>query len=475
VRLYDKDLKLIAKKEVPGGKDPFGVAFSPDGGEIAVGFFESTAVNLLSGRDLGFLHAPETGGVDNGNFYTVAWSRDGRTLYAGGRYNMHGDDNGLVSWSDAGRGPARERAISKSTIMELIPLEGGLPPLMEALGETEIRQRGAECEARFRVRARSGGLGRIEWKVNGTEVGRMDGREWFGIGMPGQREERRPFILNPGRNVIEARAFDRDNQVASPPVRYVVEREAGEQRRAALYGLAVGISIYSSADLNLKYGAADAEAFAKALKAQEGRLFRSVEVTPLVNEQATLEGITAAFEALAAKAGPEDVFVLFLAGHGLAMEGRFHFIPWELKYRNRRALTEESLHEARLRELLSKVRAEKSLIVLDACHSGAFMQELQLAKLFTRGRALEESSAIDRLMQTTGRTVLASAAERRFALEGLERRADILGNNNDRVETSELAEYLDAEVPRITRKRWGYAQQPMWELHGQSFPIGLVR
>ncbi len=192
---------------------------------------------------------------------------------------------------------------------------------------------------------------------------------------------------------------------------------------------------------------------------------------------------------MAAKAGPEDVFVLFLAGHGLAMEGRFHFIPWELKYRNRRSLSEGSLDEARLRELLSGVRAEKSLIVLDACHSGAFMKELQLAALFTRGRAVEEKAAIDRLMQATGRTVLASSAERQFALEGLgghgvftyalleglERRADIFGNNNDQVETSELAEYLDAEVPRITRKRWGYAQQPMWELHGQSFPIGLVR
>lgn len=124
VRLYDPDLGPIAKAKAPGGERPFGLAFSPDGARIAVGFTDSTAVNVLSAEDLSLLHAPDTSEVDKGDISTIAWSRDGRTLFAGGRYN---DARGhpLVSWPDAGRGPPRERPVAKGTITDLVSLADG--------------------------------------------------------------------------------------------------------------------------------------------------------------------------------------------------------------------------------------------------------------------------------------------------------------------------------------------------------------
>jgi hypothetical protein len=95
-------------------------------------------------------------------------------------------------------------------------------------------------------------------------------------------------------------------------------------------------------------------------------------------------------------------------------------------------------------------------------------------------------AAIDRLMTKTGRAVLVSSAKRDFALEGrgvftylllegLGGRADLLGNRNGTIETGELADYLEEEVPRINRKIWRYEQIPIHDLQGQSFPIGLRR
>jgi WD40 repeat protein len=90
LRLYDEDFQLIAKHKAPGGERPFSARFSPDGARIAVGFTDSTAVNVLSGRDLSVRYSPDSSAVDNGDLGRVAWSRDGRSLYAGGRYDRAG-------------------------------------------------------------------------------------------------------------------------------------------------------------------------------------------------------------------------------------------------------------------------------------------------------------------------------------------------------------------------------------------------
>ena len=38
VRLYDAQLRRIAEEKAPGGEQPYGVAFSPDGTRLAVGY-----------------------------------------------------------------------------------------------------------------------------------------------------------------------------------------------------------------------------------------------------------------------------------------------------------------------------------------------------------------------------------------------------------------------------------------------------
>lgn len=50
LRLYGADFKLITKRPAPGGKQPFTARFSPSGDQVAVGFGDTTAVNVLSGE-----------------------------------------------------------------------------------------------------------------------------------------------------------------------------------------------------------------------------------------------------------------------------------------------------------------------------------------------------------------------------------------------------------------------------------------
>ncbi len=130
IRLYAPPgaagLRLLAKEKAPGGNRPFSISFSPDGKLLAVGFNDSTRVNVLSAQDLSFLYSPDTRGVDNGTLEPVAFSADGRHLYAGGMY-WNGSQRPILAWDAAGKGERRELAGAPNTILHILPLkEGGI-------------------------------------------------------------------------------------------------------------------------------------------------------------------------------------------------------------------------------------------------------------------------------------------------------------------------------------------------------------
>lgn len=124
LRLYDPAFKLAAKVKAPSGSRPTRITFSPDGAEIAVGSENSTGIDVFAARDLVPLFAADTHDVTKGHFYSVAWSRDGHYLYAGGNYFK--DGNSCVRrWDAGGRGAPVALVAVDDTIMDLQPLRGG--------------------------------------------------------------------------------------------------------------------------------------------------------------------------------------------------------------------------------------------------------------------------------------------------------------------------------------------------------------
>ncbi|MEM7424565.1 MAG: caspase family protein [Pseudomonadota bacterium] len=107
LRLYRKDLELVAKTKKLSANDPFSVKFSPDGKEIGVGYYDNTSLDIVSGQDLKLVHKIDTTGMDNGDLNSVSWTADGRFCGAGS-YDDVNHQNPVICWSDRGRGPRKK-------------------------------------------------------------------------------------------------------------------------------------------------------------------------------------------------------------------------------------------------------------------------------------------------------------------------------------------------------------------------------
>jgi WD40 repeat protein len=122
VRLYDRDFKaVVPPRKLTGGDRPHSIAFSPDGTVLAVGYEDAAIVDLLDGHSLAPLPRPNVDGLGNGNLQTVTWSKDGKTLYAGGGY-YDGRGRPVLAWADAGRGGRRALPAGTNTLFGLAAL-----------------------------------------------------------------------------------------------------------------------------------------------------------------------------------------------------------------------------------------------------------------------------------------------------------------------------------------------------------------
>jgi WD40 repeat protein len=129
VRRYSSNLQRTAKVPTPGGKRPYSVSVDPSGRRIAIGFDDTTAVELYDAQDLHRVGPADTRGVNNGNLIAVAWSQDGSKLYAGGMfYTHHGNSwpRPLRPFASDGSRSGADISVAYNTVLSLAPCGDGI-------------------------------------------------------------------------------------------------------------------------------------------------------------------------------------------------------------------------------------------------------------------------------------------------------------------------------------------------------------
>jgi WD40 repeat protein len=138
LRLYTVtagNIQKAGKQKAFSGNLIFSISFSPDGEKIAAGYLLSSAqsrnkqskVDVFSGKNLAYLFSPDTRGIRKG-LESVAWSSDGRCLYAGGyprAIRKRGMFAPIVKWEDAGLGRRTVLRAAKSPVQDIVALKNG--------------------------------------------------------------------------------------------------------------------------------------------------------------------------------------------------------------------------------------------------------------------------------------------------------------------------------------------------------------
>jgi WD40 repeat protein len=136
--------------------------------------------------------------------------------------------------------------------------------------------------------------------------------------------------------------------------------------RPRLFLLAVGINAYADRNLELRCAVNDARDLAGTFVDKAAALFE-VQKKVLTDHEATREGIVSGLNWLRANAGPQDVTVVFYAGHGETEEKSFYLLPQDVRLKE---LKKSGISGEELKQHLAELPG-RVLLLLDACHSGA--------------------------------------------------------------------------------------------------------
>ena len=238
---------------------------------------------------------------------------------------------------------------------------------------------------------------------------------------------------------------------------------------STLWLLAVGVSDYREAKLGLEFADDDARDIARVLRAAaHGGRYREVRSLVLTNENVTRASLLDGLANFLGEAGPDDVAVLFFAGHGVRdlSTGSYYFLPHPASADN---LLTEGLRMTDFDEMLRIVRRHVRAVVvmLDTCHAGAL--GVSPDRLVSADEMAAQMSAGEGFfLLAASRPGEASKEERKLGhgaftyslLEALEGEADSDGDGA--LSVSEIFGYVAKRVPSLT----GGQQHPYSKTEG---------
>jgi len=129
-----------------------------------------------------------------------------------------------------------------------------------------------------------------------------------------------------------------------------------------IYALIVGASRYDFFE-SLKYTDDDAYRVFAFLRSPEGGAVPEDHIRLLIDESAIADNIYKGLDEIISMAGPDDVVMVYLAGHGL----QGFFLPTDSDgYKNRVEYEE-------IKSRLANCEAHQKLVIADACYSGSLL------------------------------------------------------------------------------------------------------
>lgn len=354
-----------------------------------------------------------------------------------------------------------------------IPEGFPVPPTVNVSGQGDA----GRIQVRITARDEGGGVSDIRLYQNGKRITADTPRVRL---VNEQRDNDKAELvfetaLLDGENRFRAVALSKERIESRPGELLVTHGGAGQG--GVLHLVTVGINRYRNPALNLNYGVPDARGIRDYYRQRGLKVFREVRMYEFVDDEATADNLEEQLAALK-DTRAEDVVVIYLAGHGETAADDWYFVPYELLYPNRpRDLKRQGVSSQTLMNAIAAIPAQRVMVLLDACKSGAAL---------ARFKGFEDRKPLRMLARLAGIHVMAATGKDQLAtelselghglftytlLEGLNGKADTEPRDGE-VTVREVMDLSREWMPDLTRKYGTRLQFPVTDSLGQDFTVG---
>ncbi|MCB1656700.1 MAG: SEL1-like repeat protein [Pseudomonadales bacterium] len=321
------------------------------------------------------------------------------------------------------------------------------------------------------------GIGNIRLLVNGVAVDQQ-GR---GLGRKDSKPtEQRTFSLKlpQGTHKITIEAYNAENLGEVAKLETTITSTYQKPYKPRLHAVVIGIDQYKNSQLKLNYAVSDANAIYASLNKQIGGLYDAGSITLLTTPaQTSKQAIQEAINQVKQNAQLADVFVLYVAGHGVSYpDDGYYMLTSDVLQPSQDRIKATSIPAEELQSLIAQVPTQKKLVLLDTCNSGgAFSADKLIAS-----RGMGDQGMIDRMKRKSGATILMASESTEQAREGykghglftytvLQAFAGQSDYDKDGyVDSDEIKKYVENTVPVLAEQQFKTVQTPFASVSGQG-------
>lgn len=285
----------------------------------------------------------------------------------------------------------------------------------------------------FQIFPKDGGVGMVQLFVNGKMRGeyaantlpKNNSAYYLGI----NESDLKPYFVPGVSNTVSVKATVANGSMTSRGG----EVETGVQPKSTatpnMYVIAIGINQYKGEKLKLNFASPDAEGFSAALSASAKKLLNTDGKQHVITSLFTTEKgnlnfpIKAAIQKrlveIAASSKAEDIVVLFFAGHGALISGQknFYMLTADASSLELNGVEKEvAISTDELNAWMRNIKANKQVLILDACNSGQAANNVQ-EMITKRDMPADQVRALENLKDKTGTFILSASASGQPAYE----------------------------------------------------------
>jgi hypothetical protein len=186
------------------------------------------------------------------------------------------------------------------------------------------------------------------------------------------------------------------------------------------YALIIGVGSYQqSQERNVPMTVADGQIVADILKDSELCGYPSEQVMPLHDASATRQNILTALDSLAAKVTTKDTVLLFYSGHGeYDTSGNYVLTTHDTRWNGTKVAPGTAISQVELLDKLRAIKAERVLLIFNACHAGMISPVLGEGKKPYTGSTVPNQTANALLSTGSGRVIITACRENQFSFIG---------------------------------------------------------